>query len=356
LGAIPPKYLGTEPMSDNPFALLPTASNHAASLDGLYVFLTIVCGVSFVLVVGAMFYFMWKYKKKGDDDRTHPIKHNGRLEFIWSAVPAVFLLVFFVWGEIDFVKLSTPPADAMDIHVTAKQWNWEFRYPGNAGVSVENRKDESGNAILNEATGTPIVVPLLVVQKDKPVRLTMEATDVLHSFYVPAFRVKKDVVPGRYSHVWFTPLLDEGVQVKDYPIFCAEYCGNEHSGMLAKVRIVATKEMFDAEVAKATKLEKGSTESWIDFGKRVYSTRGCDACHSLDGTVKVGPSFKGLWGKTETLSDGSSVTVDENYFKQSLMEPNSQIVQGFPAQMPSFAGLVDAEQERALIDYLKSLK
>ena len=334
---IPPEKLGTPAMSDSPFKLLPTASNHAASLDGLYVFLTVICGISMVLVIGAMVYFMVKYKKRSDADKTSPINHNARLEFWWSAIPAVFLMWVFIWGEIDFVKLSTPPSDALDIRVTGQKWQWTIEYP-----------NFPGGASVDKETGAP----LLIVPKDQPVRLTMTSIDVIHSFYVPAFRVKKDVVPGRYAHVWFTP-----IELGEFPVFCAEYCGDEHSSMLAKVKVVEADE-YAAIVAEATKLERDvdGGETMPAFGERVYHIKGCDACHTTDGSPKVGPSFKGVFGKTEQFSDGTSAEVDDNYVRESILNPNAKIVTGFPPQMPSFQGQLDEEQLAALIEYIKSLK
>jgi cytochrome c oxidase subunit 2 len=334
---VPPEKLGTPPMSDSPWELLPTASNHAASLDGLYVFLTIVCGISFVLVIGAMFWFMWKYKYKSDSDKTSPITHNGRLEFAWSAIPAVFLMVFFVWGEVDFVKLSSPPADAIDIRVTGEKWKWTIEYPGRPMASTTVVE---GGAYA----------PLLVVPLGEPVRLTMTSKDVIHSFYIPAFRVKKDVVPGRYTNVWFTA-IEEGT----FPVFCTEYCGDEHSSMLAIVKVVKPED-YEKAVNDATIFVPGKGESAEQFGERAYKVFGCDACHTIDGSAKVGPSFKGLFGKTESFVDGSSQAVDEDYLRQSILNPNAQIVSGFTPQMPTFAGQINDEQMNALIAYIKTLK
>ena len=334
---IPPEKLGTPKMSDSPWELLPTASNHAASLDGLYLFLTAVCAVSFVGVIGAMFYFMWKYKYRGPNDKTSPLTHNGRLEFAWSAIPAVFLMLFFVWGEIDFVKLSAPPADAIDIRVTGEKWRWTIEYPGRPVASTVEVLDGE-------------IAPLLIVPLNQPVRLLMTSKDVLHSFYVPAFRVKKDVVPGRYTSVWFTPIM-EGT----FPVFCTEYCGDEHSSMLAVVKVVPAEE-YEAAVMAATTLEQGEGETLEAFGEKVYKTFACNSCHNTDSTVKVGPAFGGLFGKTETFSDGSTQVVDENYIKESIYTPNAKVVAGFTPQMPTFAGQINDDQMNALIAYIKSLK
>ncbi len=334
---IPPEKLGTPKMSDSPWELLPTASNHAASLDGLYLFLTAVCAVSFVGVIGAMFYFMWKYKYRGPNDKTSPLTHNGRLEFAWSAIPAVFLMLFFVWGEIDFVKLSAPPSDAIDIRITGQKWYWTIEYPGRPVASTTEVLDGE-------------IAPLLIVPLNQPVRLLMTSKDVLHSFYIPAFRVKKDVVPGRYTSVWFTPII-EGT----FPVFCTEYCGDEHSSMLAVVKVVPA-EQYEAEVMKATTLEQGEGETLEQFGEKVYKAFACNSCHNTDATVKVGPGFGGLFGKTETFTDGSSLTIDENYISESIKTPNAKVVAGFTPQMPSFAGQINDEQMNAIIAYIKSLK
>lgn len=334
---IPPEKLGTPQMSDSPWELLPTASNHAASLDSLYVFLTIVCGISFVLVVGAMFYFMVKYKKRTDNDRTSPLTHNGKLEFGWSAVPAVFLMGFFIWGEVQFVEMSAPPADAIDIRVTGQKWVWTIEYPGRPVASTVAALDGE-------------VAPLLIVPLNQPVRLLMSSKDVLHSFYIPAFRVKKDVVPGRYASVWFT-----AIQEGTFPVFCTEYCGDEHSSMLAIVKVVPA-DQYEEEVRIATTLEQGEGESLEQFGEKVYKSFACNSCHNTDTTVKVGPGFGGVFGKTETFADGSSLTVDENYIRESIYQPNTKVVAGFTPQMPSFAGQINDDQMNALVAYIKSLK
>lgn len=333
---IPPEKLGTPQMSDSPWELLPTASNHAESLDNLYVFLTVVCGVSFVLVIGAMVYFMWKYKYRSDKDKTSPLTHNGTLEFAWSAIPAVFLMLFFIWGELDFVKLSAPPADAIEIRVTGQKWYWTIEYPGRPVAATTEVLDGE-------------IAPLLIVPKDQPVRLLMTSKDVIHSFYIPAFRVKKDVVPGRYTSVWFTA-IEEG----DFPVFCTEYCGDEHSSMLAVVRVVPA-DQYEKAVRDATTLEQGG-DTLEQFGEKVYKSFACNSCHNTDSTVKVGPGFGGLFGKSETFTDGGSATVDENYIRESIYTPNAKVVAGFTPQMPSFAGQINDEQMNALIAYIKTLK
>lgn len=341
---VPPEKLGTPPMSESPWALLPTASNHAQSLDDLYIFITILCVISMVLTIGAMVYFMFKYKRRGPDDKTDPITHNGRLEFIWSAIPAVFLVVIFVWGEMDFMKLSTPPADAINVRITGQKWLWTIEYPSHPGGPSLSCPQGKSSCEADEKT------PTLIVPLGKPVKLTMTSVDVIHSFYIPAFRTKKDVVPGRYTTMWFT-----AIQEGEFPIFCTEYCGDEHSSMLAKV-IVVKPEDYDDAVKNATRLKQEDGETMAAYGQRVATIMGCGACHSNDGSVKVGPSFKGVYGKTEELSDGSRVEVEDNYIRESLLDPNGKIVAGFPAQMPTFQGKLDDQQIAAIIEYIKAQK
>jgi cytochrome c oxidase subunit 2 len=291
-----------------------------------------------------MVWFVYKYRQRGPNDKTDPITHNGRLEFIWSAVPAVFLVVIFVWGELDFLKLSSPPSDAIDIRITGQKWLWTIEYPSHPGGPSLTCPHGKKDCDASEKT------PTLIVPLGKPVRLTMTSVDVLHSFYVPAFRTKKDVVPGRYHTMWFT-----AIQEGEFPIFCTEYCGDEHSSMLAKA-IVVPPEKYDAMVAAATKLEQEEGETMAAYGERIVTIMGCPACHTTDGTVKVGPSFKGIFGKSEALGDGNTVVVEDNYIRESLMEPNAKLVAGFPDQMPTFQGKLDEKQIAAIIEYIKAQK
>lgn len=321
------------------WAPLPEASTFAPGTENLYIFIVALSGVFFVAVMAAMFWFMYKYRRRGDDDKTSSITHNGKIEFLWSAIPAVLLVVVFIWGELDFIKQSVPPADAIDIRVTGRQWSWTVEYPDYPGVS------------FTSSTETPEIT--MMVPKGRPVRLTMTSTDVIHSFFIPVFRVKRDVVPGRYTNMWF-----EATQVGEFNMFCAEYCGDQHSKMTGVVKVLEPS-TFEAALLEAGKLERdGETDE--AYGARIYKRRGCDACHSIDGVAKVGPTWKGLWGRTETMTDGSSVTIDGadglNYIKRSIFYPNEKIVSGYGgAQMPSFLGQLDEDQIQALTAYMKTL-
>lgn len=327
---LPPSNPGTPPMSESPWSLLPAASANAQALDNLYVFYWSMVGVAFVLCVGAQVYFMWKYRKPKDGHaRTSPITHNGKLEFAWSAIPAFFFFILFVWGEVRYMEQASPPADALDVRVTGQKWSWTIEYPEIKGCRLTND---------------------LYVPVGQPMRLTMSSTDVIHSFYIPAFRLKKDVVPGRYTVMWF-----EATKPGLYPLMCAEYCGDEHSSMVGRVHVIEA-DKYKAALEEACKLEQAEGESLEDFGLRVLDRGGCASCHTVDGTVKTGPSFKGLFGKTETLADGSTVVVDDNYIRESILEPNAKIVSGFTPQMPPYAGRFDENQLNALIAYIKAQK
>jgi len=325
-----PALLGTPAMSESPWALLPAASTNAQELDDVYVFVTVVCVVAFIILMGAQIYFMVKYKKpKNGHRKTSPITHSGKLEFWWSFIPALFMVVMFIWGETLYMKMNAPPDDAISIRVTAQKWFWTVEYQDTAG------------AVLTDEIILPVGVP---------VRLTMTSNDVIHSFFIPAFRQKKDVLPNRYTTMWF-----EASKVGTYPLFCAEYCGDEHSSMIGKARVVTLDE-FQAALDEAARLEQEEGEPMADFGKRVWDRGGCASCHSLDGSVKTGPSLKGKYGASETLTDGSTITIDDNYIRKSILEPNADVVSGFTPQMPSFAGRFDDKAITGLIEFIKSNK
>ena len=319
----------------HPWALPTPASTFAEGTDNLYLFITALDTAFFVLIMAAIGYFMWKYRRRSKDQKTSSLTHSGIVEFLWSAIPTVLLLVIFVWGECDYVKQSVPPADALDIRVTGQKWYWTVEYPKYPGVS------------LNSSTEEPALT--VMVPKGKPVRLTMTSTDVIHSFYVPAFRLKKDVVPGRYTQAWF-----EATRVGEFNLFCTEYCGDFHSNMTGVVKVLEPED-FERALKKAGVLELGEGESMAAYGERIYKRRGCVACHSIDGADGTGPTWKGLWGKTESLTDGSTVKVDDEYIKTSILEPNKQVVSGYAPQMPSYQGQLDNKQIQAVIEYIKTL-
>lgn len=306
------------------------ASSFAGKVDGVLWFVTVLSIVFFILITFLLVYFSFKYKRITENDETPYITGNQTLEIIWTVIPSILLFVIFAYGLIVYKEMRTPPGDAVEVNVTAKQWIWIFKY-------------QNGKSTINE----------LFVQHNRPVKMVMRADDVLHSFFVPAFRVKQDLVPGMYTQLWFKP-----TKVGTYDLFCAEYCGTGHSQMLAKVYVMSPEafsrwEKGDEEEGTiGTAVAKASEE----LGKDLYKNKGCIACHSIDGSVGVGPSLKALFGKNESLQDGTTIEVDENYLRESILIPQVKVVQGFAPVMPAFKGILTDEEVDALIVYIKSLK
>jgi len=304
------------------FWMPPQASTGAAGHDALFYFILILCTIFFVGIVGSMIYFVIRYKRRSDDQKTHPIQGSHKIEIIWSVVPTILLMVIFAWGFRDFMDSSIPPANAMEIRATGSQWSWQFDYPN------------SGGCFSNELT-----VPI-----DTPVKLTMSSTDVLHSLFIPAFRVKRDVLPERYTVLWFEATV-EG----DFDLFCTEYCGQQHSTMLSTVHVVS-QESFD---------------NWIQSvcvaglsRQVVFEASPCPSCHSVaeGGGDGLGPNLFGIYNTERAMDDGESVLADDNYLRESIMDPNAHVRLGFEAgRMPTFRGQLSETQINLLIDYVKSL-
>lgn len=318
----------------------------AAGWDRLYLFLVWISVLFFILVVGGMIYFAFKYRSRPGVKPKY-IAGSHLLELVFITVPTLLLMVIFGWGYSVYHSMVVPPPNAYEIRVVAKQWLWQFQY-------------DNGRVTIGD----------LFVPMNRPVKLVMTSQDVLHSFFVPNFRVKQDVVPGMYTSVWFEAKLPGKHQ-----IFCTEYCGTSHSGMLGSVIAlneqqwqawnsgkqigpipVAGKELTDAEITASKEAGGGATISLAAQGKALYQAKGCVACHSTDGSVKVGPSFKGIFGSKAELADGKTVVVDENYIRESIEKPQAKIVKGFQPVMPTFQGLFNETELNALIAYIKSLK
>lgn len=299
------------------------ASTSAPGIDFIFDFVLWLSVVFFVLIVGLMLLFVLRHRAKDLGETGPPIHHNHALEFTWTIIPTI-LVVFIFWvGFRGFLDLSTPPANAYEIQVTGQQWQWLFTYP-------------SGYVDGN-----------LHVPVDRPVTLIMTSDDVIHSFFVPAFRVKRDVFPGRYSKVWF-----QAVEPGNYQIFCAEYCGTQHSTMLADC-VVHPPGEFEQWLEKASNFL--DTVSPEEGGQMLFGMRGCTQCHNADATTKIGPGLGGLFGKSRTFQDGSTAVADENYLRQSILQPQAQIVAGFDGVMPTQQGRLNDQEISALIAYIKSL-
>jgi cytochrome c oxidase subunit 2 len=281
----------------------------------------------FIIVMVPLGLFVWKYRRKHVHEVGGPTGHNTAIEIGWSVVPLAIVMGCFLVGFRGWVAASVPPAESYEIQVTASKWKWVFTYP-------------NGKQSTNE----------LNVPVGRPVKMIMSSQDVLHSFYIPEFRVKQDVIPGSYSSVWF-----EATEVGENIVECAEYCGGAkqagHSEMLASVHVLPEdkfQEWLNADKYKGMEP--------VAIGAMLYKEKTCNTCHSLDGTRITGPSFKGVFGRTEQFADGSSGTVDENYIRESVLNPTAKVVLGYPPVMPSFKGQFKDEEFNALIAYLKTVK
>jgi cytochrome c oxidase subunit 2 len=316
------------------FWLPPAHSSLAPSHDGLFYFILWLSVFFFVLIVGLMVFFIVRYRRREGHEEPEPSpSHNTPLEVTWSLVPAALLVVVFVWGFESYLYGREAPADAYEIRVIGKKWAWEFIYPN--GVKS----------------------PSLHVPVDRPVKLTMTSTDVIHSMYLPTLRLKRDVVPGRYSETWF-----DTNTVGVFPLRCAEYCGQAHSDMVTMF-VVHPKTQTTVTVddgvqflsTETNKLEDISGdemvlkpfEEWLegqrspvgtmpdwDAGQILVQRNACLTCHSLDGSRMIGPSFKGIWGREEEMQDGQKITVDANYIRESILQPMAKVVK-CPGRSPS---------------------
>jgi cytochrome c oxidase subunit 2 len=312
-------------MVDGVLGLLPQrASTFAHHVDNLFNFIMVLCVFFFVIIVATMVAFVVKYRRKSEDEVTPLIKGSHSLEVFWSVVPGLLFVVIFVWGFLGWAELSSVPANAINVRVTGYKWAWNFTYP--EGIT-------SGE---------------LVVPANQPVKLTMSSQDVIHSFYIPDFRIKRDVLPGRYTVLWF-----ETFGPGEHYVLCTEYCGTSHSKMMAKVRVLPQAE-YDEWISTGGGM--GDDVPLAQLGELLYNQRGCVACHSIDGSRLVGPSYKGAYGSQVKLEGGKTVTADDNYIKNAILNPNAEVHEGFPAVMPSFQGQLNDKQISALIEYIKSIK
>jgi cytochrome c oxidase subunit 2 len=306
--------------------LLPErASTFAPEVDALYGFLVGMSVFFIVLIFLLIAVFAIRYRRRSDAEVPPPVRGSLALEVIWIAVPLGLVLVVFGWGAALYFKMygRTPP-EALEVYVVGKQWMWHIQHP-------------TGQREINE----------LHIPAGRPIKLTMTTEDVIHSFYIPDFRVKKDVVPGRYTTVWF-----EATRPGRYRLFCAEYCGTKHSEMTGWV-IVLDPVGYQNWLAGGGGVR---VESLAQAGERLFQQLACHTCHREDGRGQ-GPSLRGLFGRPVALADGRTVVADEAYLRESILNPNAKIVAGFPAPsgMPTYQGQITEEQLLQLVAYLKSL-
>ena len=314
-------------MGEKSFQLFPeAASSIAGQVDGLYAYLVLVSAFFSLLIAFLIVFFAIKYRRRGDEIPAPVDEHSiggMLLEIVWSVIPLGLSMVMFAWGASIFFTESRPPADSMEIYVTGKQWMWKVQH-------------NEGAREINE----------LHVPVDRNIRLTLTSEDVIHDFYVPAFRTKTDVLPGKYTTEWFRP-----TRVGQYHIFCAEYCGTKHSGMIGTVYVL-TQEDYNKW------LGTGSGEgSMAEQGQALFNQLGCGNCHASLINKQNGrcPNLNGVFGTTVDLKDGSRVRADESYIRESVLYPQSKIVAGYDDIMPTFKGLITEDGMLKLVEYVKSL-
>jgi len=299
----------------------PQGSTIAGEVDALYLFLVGVSIFFSLLIAGLVVFFAWRYKRRSPQEVGARIHGSTPLEIFWSVIPLAIMMVAFVWGTLVFFKMSRPPDDAVEYYAVGKQWMWKFQHP-------------DGTREINT----------LHVPVGQPIKLTMTSEDVIHDLYVPAFRVKMDVLPARYTTVWF-----EATKTGSYHLFCAEYCGVEHSRMGGWV-VVMEPEDYERWLAG----ERGQ-ENLLGSAEELYSRYACSSCHRTDSTARA-PMLAGLFGKEVRLKDGDTVVADENYILESILDPNAKIVAGYQPIMPTFKGQMSQEEALTLVRYLRGLQ
>lgn len=325
--------------------LFPYVTELGRDVDLVQIGIILMMAFWFLACNAVMVYFILKYKRKGPNDKVSTSRGNHTLEVVWTVIPSILVILIFWAGVVVWDDMRTMPEDAMEIKVEGRKWSWNFTYT-----------DPKGEHIYEGAEGEEIKLDGRVVTQDlyvpvgQNVKFTMSSIDVIHSMYVPEFRVKEDVVPGFYTYLWF-----RAEKPGTYNIFCTEYCGDDHSGMLGKVHVLeeATWERFvrDLPLDPRDKKRVGA-----ELGEYLFVQQNCKGCHTTDGTASVGPTFQNLMGRTETMTDGSTIVVDENYIVESIYKPKAKIVAGYPDnQMASFEGILGQKEIDAIIDYIKTL-
>jgi cytochrome c oxidase subunit 2 len=295
------------------------ASSTAGNVDALYIFLVTISGFMCLAIFTLIVVFALRYRRR-PGVYAEQIEGSNALELTWSILPFGIFLFIFVWAAAIYFQERTPPKDSTDVYTVAKQWMWKFQH-------IEGQRE------INE----------LHVPVGRDVRMIMTSQDVIHSFYVPAFRIKQDVLPGRYTIAWF-----HATKAGTYHLFCAEYCGTMHSGMIGDV-VVMEPAQYEQWLGGGA-----ATGSLANTGQGLFGSLGCSTCHRFD-TQGRGPNLTGIFSKPVLLEDGRTVTADENYIRESILSPSAKVVSGFKPIMPTFQGIVSEEQVNALVAYIKSL-
>jgi cytochrome c oxidase subunit II len=309
--------------SGRSFWMPPQASTHAADVDWVFHFIFYISVFFFVLIVAFMVLFIFLYRKREGHKEQESADHSTLLEITWSVIPLILVLIMFYTGFKTYMDMNIIPANTLNIYVTGQQWKWFFLYP---------------NTHVDDTLHVPV---------DRPVKLIITSDDVTHSLFIPAFRLKKDAVPGRYTTAWFN-----ANQTGTFPLFCAEYCGTDHSDMQTIVE-VHEPGGYEKWLEQAANIHQRMTP--VQAGEYLYARRGCAQCHSIDGTANKGPSFKDLFGKEGGIKGGGIIKVDENYIRESILDPGAKVAEGYDNIMPPYQGKLKEEDLIGLIEYIRSL-
>ncbi|HEX2268316.1 MAG TPA: cytochrome c oxidase subunit II [Pyrinomonadaceae bacterium] len=298
-----------------------SASTISWKVDALYFYLSGVTLFFTLLISATLIFFVIRYRRRTPYEIPRPVAGSHKLETVWTVIPFVIAMTMFVWGAQVYFEQYKPPQNAIEVYVVGKQWMWKLQHA-------------TGQREINE----------LHVPVGRKVKLIMTTEDVIHDFFVPAFRTKADVVPGRYTTLWF-----EATKAGRYHLFCAEYCGMNHSGMIGTVIVMEPRD-FDNWLAGNT-----GTTTPAAAGQQLYQTLGCASCHGANGEGGRGPVLVGLFGREVALASGRSVRADEGYLRESIVNPQAKLVAGFGPIMPTFQGQVSEDQLMQLVAYIKSL-
>jgi cytochrome c oxidase subunit 2 len=298
------------------------ASSFAGEVDALYWFLIALTAFFTLLIAGLVVAFALKYRRRSDDEIPQPFEGSLKLELVWTIIPLGIVMFIFIWSAKLYMTIARPPDDAVTMYVTGKQWMWKIQHP-------------TGQREINE-----LHVPL-----GRAVKLIMTSEDVIHSFFIPAFRTKMDVLPGRYTTMWFRP-----TKTGRFHLFCTEYCGTKHSGMIGSIYVMEPAEY-------ATWLTGGRPEgSLAQQGEKLFQDLACTNCHNVEATGQGRcPNLRGAFGQPVTLANGQTIVFNEAYIRESVLNPDAKIHAGFQPVMPTFQGLVTEEGILQLIEYIKSI-
>ena len=306
------------------------ASGYAARVDAVFLMILLIGGFFFLLTQGLLIYFAVKYRRRRPDrdNETPRITGSHALEFFWVLIPSIVLVAIFYYGWRVYADLNVPPAGATEVHVNGRQWMYEVRYP-------------DGRTAINE----------IRVPAGKPVKFILSASDVLHGFYLPDFRVKMDMIPGRITTLWVQP-----DRPGTYQIYCTVYCGSGHSNMLAQLIVMPPQEYARWAAGGGGGPAGAAPEPLAARGGRILKSAGCLNCHAIEGQEKIGPNLKGVFGTKAPLEGGGTRTADEEYLRESIVDPKAKVVKGYPNVMPTYKTTLSPEDVDAVVEHLKTLK